>query len=74
MVAVDVDTTKRGLFGKGMPPMTATTTARSVAPDHRAFRTPSGVMVTAETLTSGVRLYSPILATWLRVMHDRKAA
>lgn len=54
--------------------MTATTTARSVAPDHIAFRTPSGVMVTAETLTSGVRLYSPILATWLRVMHDRKAA
>ncbi len=54
--------------------MKANPTDRTIAPDYKAFRTPSGVMVTAETLASGVRLYSPILASWLRVMHDRKAA
>lgn len=54
--------------------MKANSKGRSIARDYRAFRTPSGVMVTAQTLEGGVRLYSPILASWLRVMHDRKAA
>ncbi len=54
--------------------MNASPKDRTSAPDYRAFRTPSGVMVTAETLASGVRLYSPILASWLRMRHDRKAA
>lgn len=54
--------------------MRAHTTDRPVTHDRRAFRTPTGVLVTAETLEGGGRLYSPILAAWSRVQHDRKAA
>ena len=54
--------------------MRAHTTDRPVTTDRRAFRTPAGILVTAETLEGGVRLYSPILAAWSRVQQGRRAA
>jgi hypothetical protein len=37
------------------------------------FRTQSGVTVSAVTLADGARLYTPIVAAWMRVNHDRQA-
>ncbi len=54
--------------------MQAPTTDKPVTTTRRAFRTPAGVLVAAETLQGGTRLYSPILATWARVLNDRLAA
>jgi hypothetical protein len=54
--------------------MTERTHARRPTQDRRAFRTPIGIMVTAETLASGVRLYTPIVASWSRMQRDRQAA
>lgn len=54
--------------------MQAPTTDKPVTANRRAFRTPAGVLVAAETLQGGTRLYSPILATWARVLNDRLAA
>lgn len=39
-----------------------------------AFRTTSGVLVTASTIHGGARLYIPVLATWARLRHQRQAA
>ena len=74
LVAVVVVERPQGALRKGDEPMQATTTDKPVTTNRRAFRTPAGVLVAAETLQCGTRLYSPILATWARVLNDRLAA
>lgn len=39
----------------------------------RAFRISSGVLVTAETLHTGARLYTPMVASWTMMLNRRSA-